>query len=102
MAGDRIRSCLKTTRANGGLRLPWEYTVSQDNELRAAFARLPPKAIYTTRDGLAGNTILRLFEDSRGDIWISTVGAAGYRAGSEQQRLFIDTPVKMACPPCRT
>ena len=30
-----------------------------------------PKAIYTTRDGLAGDDIFRLFEDSRGDIWIA-------------------------------
>jgi hypothetical protein len=30
-----------------------------------------PKAIYTTRDGLGGNLIFRVFEDSRGDIWIS-------------------------------
>ena len=33
-------------------------------------AHTPPKAIYTTRDGLAINMILRLFEDSRGDIWV--------------------------------
>jgi ligand-binding sensor domain-containing protein/signal transduction histidine kinase len=33
-------------------------------------ARTPPKALYTTRNGLANNMILRLFEDSRGDIWI--------------------------------
>lgn len=31
-----------------------------------------PKAIYTTREGLTGNQISRLFEDSRGDIWIAT------------------------------
>lgn len=31
-----------------------------------------PTAFYTTRDGLAGGDIWRLFEDSRGDIWIST------------------------------
>jgi ligand-binding sensor domain-containing protein/signal transduction histidine kinase len=37
-------------------------------------ARQQPKAIYTTRDGLAGNVVLRLFEDSRGDIWIGVVG----------------------------
>jgi ligand-binding sensor domain-containing protein/signal transduction histidine kinase len=35
-----------------------------------------PKAIYTTRDGLPDNEIFRLFEDSRGDIWISTIGKA--------------------------
>src|SRR5262249_50496246 len=33
-----------------------------------------PKAIYTTRDGLPANDIFRIFEDSRGDIWISTLG----------------------------
>jgi ligand-binding sensor domain-containing protein len=32
-----------------------------------------PKAVYTTRDGLGGNDIFRLFEDSRGDIWIVTL-----------------------------
>jgi signal transduction histidine kinase/sugar lactone lactonase YvrE len=37
-------------------------------------AHTPPKAIYTTRDGLAADRILRLFEDSSGDIWISSVG----------------------------
>ncbi|HYL99750.1 MAG TPA: ATP-binding protein, partial [Blastocatellia bacterium] len=33
-----------------------------------------PEAIYTKQDGLSGNYTLRLFEDSRSDIWISTVG----------------------------
>ena len=33
-----------------------------------------PKAVYTTRDGLPSNQIFRLFEDSRGDIWISMLG----------------------------
>jgi ligand-binding sensor domain-containing protein/two-component sensor histidine kinase len=36
--------------------------------------RARPTAIYTTRDGLPTNQIFRLFEDSRGDIWISTLG----------------------------
>jgi ligand-binding sensor domain-containing protein/signal transduction histidine kinase len=36
--------------------------------------RLPPKAVYTTRDGLASNDIQALFEDSRGDIWVSALG----------------------------
>jgi signal transduction histidine kinase/ligand-binding sensor domain-containing protein len=36
-----------------------------------------PKAIYTTRDGLAGNLIFRVFEDSRGDIWISSTDGQG-------------------------
>jgi ligand-binding sensor domain-containing protein len=33
-----------------------------------------PKTIYTTRDGLAGDNIFRVFEDSRCDIWIGTIG----------------------------
>jgi len=35
-----------------------------------------PLAIYTTRDGLAASQVYRLFEDSRGGIWISTTGYA--------------------------
>ena len=35
-----------------------------------------PRAIYTTRDGLPGNNIFRVFEDSRADIWIGTIGPA--------------------------
>ncbi len=37
-------------------------------------AHTTPKAVYTIDEGLASNTILRLFEDSRGDIWIGSVG----------------------------
>ncbi len=35
-------------------------------------AHAPPVAVYTTREGLADDNISRLFEDSRGDIWISS------------------------------
>jgi ligand-binding sensor domain-containing protein/signal transduction histidine kinase len=35
-------------------------------------ARVRPLAVYATPDGLADNYISRLFEDSRGDIWIGT------------------------------
>jgi signal transduction histidine kinase/ligand-binding sensor domain-containing protein len=34
--------------------------------------RKPPKAVYTKQDGLKSNEIFKLFEDSRGDIWIAT------------------------------
>src|SRR5262249_47440457 len=37
-------------------------------------AHTPAKAVYTTREGIAADVILRLFEDSRGDVWISSVG----------------------------
>jgi ligand-binding sensor domain-containing protein/signal transduction histidine kinase len=33
-----------------------------------------PVARYTKRDGLAADVVIRLFEDSRGDVWIATVG----------------------------
>jgi ligand-binding sensor domain-containing protein len=49
-------------------------------------ARAAPSAIYTARDGLRGETILRLFEDSRGDIWIGTTGGAGGFGLSRWQR----------------
>ncbi|MBI3950058.1 MAG: hypothetical protein HY314_06350 [Acidobacteria bacterium] len=32
-----------------------------------------PKAVYTTKDGLATPDLFRLFEDARGDVWISCV-----------------------------
>jgi signal transduction histidine kinase/ligand-binding sensor domain-containing protein len=39
--------------------------------------RTPPSAVYTTRDGLPGNDIFHLFEDRKGDLWISTVDTPG-------------------------
>src|SRR5262249_1490261 len=51
--------------------------VSQPEQL----AHTPWKAIYTTGDGLTGGSILRLFEDSRGDIWISSAGGGAIPNG---------------------
>jgi len=57
----------------------------------------PPTAIYTTRDGLASNVILRLFEDSQGDIWIGTVngtnghGLSRWDRASETFRHYSET-----------
>ncbi|HMG33455.1 MAG TPA: two-component regulator propeller domain-containing protein [Blastocatellia bacterium] len=39
-----------------------------------------PEAVYTTRDGLTGNLIFHLFEDSGGNVWISS-GSAGRYGG---------------------
>ncbi len=33
-----------------------------------------PVARYAKRDGLGADVVIRLFEDSRGDVWIATVG----------------------------
>jgi ligand-binding sensor domain-containing protein/signal transduction histidine kinase len=38
----------------------------------ASIARTPPKAVYTRAHGLPNDDIFRLFEDSRGDFWISS------------------------------
>jgi PAS domain S-box-containing protein len=35
-------------------------------------ARARPAAVYTTRDGLANDDVTRVFEDSRGDVWIAS------------------------------
>ena len=40
----------------------------------ADLAHTPPKKIYTKADGLWSNEIFNLFEDSRGDVWITTIG----------------------------
>jgi ligand-binding sensor domain-containing protein len=53
--------------AVGLMRFPKTTSPSQ-------FSRGAVEAVYTTRNGLASNLILRLFEDSHGDIWISSVG----------------------------
>jgi ligand-binding sensor domain-containing protein/signal transduction histidine kinase len=36
-------------------------------------AHVRPRAVYTSRDGLLNDEVFRLFEDSRGDIWIGTI-----------------------------
>jgi ligand-binding sensor domain-containing protein/signal transduction histidine kinase len=42
-----------------------------NNVVQLAHAR--PKKVYTAREGLGGNDVFRLFEDSRGDVWISSI-----------------------------
>lgn len=49
----------------------YSHLQSLDNLATAA-----PTAIYTMRDGLAGNDIFRIFEDSRGDVWIGPLSGA--------------------------
>ena len=38
----------------------------------------PPKKIYAKRDGLQGTEAFMLFEDSRGDVWITTDSGGGH------------------------
>jgi len=37
----------------------------------------PAKAVYTTRNGLRTQEIFRVFEDSRGDVWVACIGPQG-------------------------
>jgi ligand-binding sensor domain-containing protein/signal transduction histidine kinase len=43
----------------------------------AQLARARPLAVYMTKDGLSALQIFRLLEDSRGDIWVSTIAPNG-------------------------
>lgn len=43
----------------------------------ADLARTKPKRVYTTRDGLFNDLVFNMFEDSRGDIWISATSESG-------------------------
>jgi ligand-binding sensor domain-containing protein/two-component sensor histidine kinase len=36
-------------------------------------SRVRPRAVYTSADGLPGNVIFRIFEDSHGDIWVGAI-----------------------------
>lgn len=53
--------------AKGLFRFPGVNGVEQ-------LARVRPKAIYTSRNGLGGDDVFRIFEDSRGDMWVGTFG----------------------------
>lgn len=47
----------------------------------SALAQARPLATYTSRDGLKSNVLFHIFEDSKGDLWISTRGASSAQYG---------------------
>jgi ligand-binding sensor domain-containing protein/signal transduction histidine kinase len=59
--------------ANGGGVL--RYAAAMD--ARDLKGKLPER-VYTVRDGLPNSTVLRLFPDSRGDIWAGTADGLGH------------------------
>lgn len=61
---------------SGLLRFPKVASVEQ-------LARTSP-TLYSVRDGLVTDDVVRLFEDSAGDIWVSTAVAGGLRSGLTQ------------------
>ncbi|MBZ0089775.1 MAG: hypothetical protein K8H90_05285, partial [Thermoanaerobaculia bacterium] len=57
-----------------------------------ALSAAEPKALYTSRDGLAGDDVFRLFEDSRGDLWISTLSSTSLTRWSRDRERFEAIP----------
>lgn len=51
-----------------------------------ALGRTRPKSVYTRRDGLRTDEIFRIFEDSRGDVWIACIGPRGVNGLSRWNR----------------
>jgi PAS domain S-box-containing protein len=56
-------------------------------------ARQEPRAIYDRRDSFKSDDMFRIFEDSRGDLWISTRGTEGFdlarwSRGTEKFQMF--------------
>jgi len=60
-----------------------------------------PTAVYTRADGLSGNHIGDIFEDSRGDIWIATVpdGAETLTVWHRQTSSFEKRGAEFGLPP---
>jgi signal transduction histidine kinase/ligand-binding sensor domain-containing protein len=63
------------SRADGEWWFPSAYGLARYPAVKnfEDLARVQPKQVYTKRDGLFGNEIFRLFEDSRGDIWFCSI-----------------------------
>jgi signal transduction histidine kinase/ligand-binding sensor domain-containing protein len=76
--------------ANDGLRRYPKVARFED------LANTPPKKIYTKEDGLHGNEIFILFEDSRGDVWITTDAGGGHDCLARWDRKT-DTFVRYFC-----
>src|SRR6185436_2688007 len=66
----------------------------------ADFANARPLKVYTTQNGLTGNEPFRLYEDSRGDIWISIISSPANSYLNRWERAtasFITTNRKLGC-----
>lgn len=69
----------------------------------------PPKAVYTTKNGLPTDHAYRVFEDSKGDIWISFMTPGGgllgkweratnsFRSYGKEEGLAITTVISSFC-----
>ena len=57
---------------------------------------------FSTRDGLTANVVLRLFEDSHGDVWIGTVGEGKANGLSRWERSTGSCTITGPTGACRT
>jgi ligand-binding sensor domain-containing protein/signal transduction histidine kinase len=60
----------------------------------ADLATHPPKATYTMKQGLPADVVLRIFEDSRGDIWVGCFeGLARWQRRDDRIQAFTEKEV---------
>jgi ligand-binding sensor domain-containing protein/signal transduction histidine kinase len=64
----------------------------------AQLAATPPIAVYTMRSGLPANDVFRLFEDARGDIWVTTLADQGRLTRWERRRNVFHHYTLADCP----
>jgi len=60
-------------------------------ESPSLLAQTTPKAVYTTRDGLPADVVVRLYEDRGGNIWVGTE-ATRFAYWSRSAQKFIEVP----------
>jgi ligand-binding sensor domain-containing protein/two-component sensor histidine kinase len=78
--------------ANGLYRFP---SAANFDQIRTA----RPLAVYTTRDGLSKNFSYRLFEDSHGNVWISTMSFRPLSIWWRDTETIRDLSSKLDVPP---
>jgi len=76
--GDSSGSGIALQDRDGEWWIPFRDSLYRFGPTRALdeLSRARPRAIYTPQNGLAGGPITALFEDSRGDIWITNTETA--------------------------
>ena len=71
------------------------YRFSATKDLRT-LARDSPRQTYDQRDGLKGESVYHIFEDSRSDLWISTRNPGGLSRWDRKTGAFKHSPKRKA------